>query len=122
MVAQRLGDLVGELSGLPSQVDEDAGRIDVIAALEKLKAAAAAAQLSVVADFAASQEAANRALGVEARAVRRGVPEQVGFARKVAPATAARQVSQARSLREDLPERSHCCPPVRSPNGWPRSW
>ncbi|HEX6197361.1 MAG TPA: DUF222 domain-containing protein [Jiangellaceae bacterium] len=102
-VAQRLIDMVGEMAGLPSQVGDDPGRIDVIAGLERLKAAAAAAQLAVVADFAGSQEAANRALGVEARAARRGVPEQVGLARKVAPATAARQVSQARALRDELP-------------------
>ena len=105
------GDVVAELTGvvdrlaeLPTAVGEDATRIDVIAALEKLKAAAAAAQLQVIAEFAASQEAANRALGVEARHARRGVPEQIGLARKVSPASAARQLSQAKALIDQLPD------------------
>ncbi|HEX6197594.1 MAG TPA: hypothetical protein VFZ37_16880, partial [Jiangellaceae bacterium] len=74
VAARRLAGVVDELAGLASQLGGDGDRIDVIAVLERLKAAAAAAQLSVVADFAVSQEAANRALGVEARAARRGVP------------------------------------------------
>jgi hypothetical protein len=104
MAVDELAGVVRRLADLPSTVGDDGVRIDVIAALERLKAAAAAAQLGVIGEFAASQEAANKALGVEERAARRGVPEQVGLARKVAPATAARQVSQARALRQDLPE------------------
>jgi hypothetical protein len=102
--APGLAELAGELAGVPSATTDDAARVDVIAALEKLKAVAAAAQLQVIADFAASQEAANRAMGIEARQARRGVPEQVGLARKVSPASAAQQVSRARALIEQLPE------------------
>jgi hypothetical protein len=102
-VVERLAGVVGELAGVPSSVADDAVRVDVIAGLEKLKAAAAAAQLRVIADFAASQEAANKALGVEARQASRGVPEQVGLARKVSAASAARQVGQARALIGQLP-------------------
>src|ERR687892_1519486 len=101
--AQRLAGMVGELAGVPSATDDDAARVDVIAELEKLKAAAAAAQLQVIAEFAASQEAANKAMGIEARQASRGVPEQIGLARKVSPASAARQVSQARALMQQLP-------------------
>jgi len=104
MVVKRLAGIAGGLAGVPSAPGDDAARVDVIAALEKLKAAAAAAQLQVIADFAASQEAANRAMGIEARQARRGVPEQVGLARKVSPASAAQQVSRARALIEQLPE------------------
>jgi len=103
-LAPRLTEIAGELAGVPPEISDDAERVDVIAALEKLKAAAAAAQLQVIADFAASQEAANRAMGIEARQARRGVPEQVGLARKVSPASAAQQVSRARALIDQLPE------------------
>ncbi len=82
-VVRELAGLVDRLAGLPAAVGEDAARVDVIAALEKLKAAAAAAQLQVIAEFAASQEAANRAMGMWARQAGRGIPEQVGLARKV---------------------------------------
>lgn len=104
VAADELADLVDRLAELPAAVGEDAARIDVIAQLEKLKAAAAAAQLAVIAEFAASQEAANKALGIRARQARRGIPDQVGLARKVSPASAARQVGQARALIEQLPQ------------------
>ena len=89
--ARRLAEVVGELAALPAAVDDDAARIDVIAALERLRSAVAAAQVQVIEAFATSQEAANRALGFQARAARRGVPEQVGLARRVSPAAASRQ-------------------------------
>ncbi len=102
-VREELAGLVDRLAGLPAAVVDDAERIDVIAALEKLKAAAGAAQAQVITQFAASQEAANTAMGVPARHAARGVPEQVGLARRVSPASAARQVTQARALIEQLP-------------------
>ena len=86
MVAKRLAEMLGELAGVPSAAEDDAMRIDVIAALERLKGAVYAAQLRVVADFAASHAAANKAMGIEARQARRGIPEQIGLARKVSPA------------------------------------
>ena len=43
-VVAELAGLVDRLAGLPSAVDDDATRIDVIGGLEKLKAAAYAAQ------------------------------------------------------------------------------
>lgn len=101
--ARRLAALVGELADLPGSVSDDAARIDVIAQLERLKSAVAAAQIQVVEAFATSQEAANRALGFEARAARRGVPDQVGLARRVSPAAASRQVTQAMMLVRELP-------------------
>ena len=98
-----LTGLVDRLALLPSTAGDDATRVDVIAGLEKLKAAAAAAQLRVIADFAASQEAANKAMGIQARQAQRGVPEQIGLARKVSPASAARQLGQARALIDQMP-------------------
>jgi hypothetical protein len=100
---QRLAELVGELAQLPAIVDDDAARIDVIAGLERVKAAAAGAQLGLVERFAASQEATNQALGFEARAARRGIPEQVGLARRVSPSAASRQVTVAKALVREMP-------------------
>jgi hypothetical protein len=101
--ARRLATVIGELAMLPAAVDDDAARIDVIAELERMRSAVAAAQLQVIEAFTASQEAANRALGFEARAARRGVPEQIGLARRVSPASASRQVTQAKALVRELP-------------------
>ena len=67
-----MAGLVDRLAELSSAAD-DAERIDRIAVLERLKAAAYAAQLVEVVEFAASQEAANRAAGVRARAAARGI-------------------------------------------------
>jgi hypothetical protein len=98
-----LAGLAGELAGLPGSVDDDAARIDVIAGLERLRAAVAAAQARMIEQFAVSQEATNRGLGFNARTARRGIPEQIGLARRVSPASASRQVAQARALVRDLP-------------------
>jgi hypothetical protein len=101
--ARRLAELIGELARLPAIVDDDAARIDVIAGLERVKAAAAAAQLGLVERFAVSQQTTNRALGFEERAARRGIPEQVGLARRVSPSAASRQVTVAKALVRELP-------------------
>src|SRR5688572_8790360 len=100
---RELAGLVDRLAELPRFVADDAARVDVIAGLERLKAAVYAAQLQVVAEFAASQEAANIALGVPARQAGRGIPDQIGLARRVSPAAAARQLGQARALINQLP-------------------
>ncbi|HEU4540335.1 MAG TPA: DUF222 domain-containing protein, partial [Jiangellaceae bacterium] len=102
LVVNELAGVVDRLGGLPSAAD-DAERVDRIAVLERLKAAVYGAQLVEVAEFAASQEAANKAMGIPARQAGRGVPEQVGMARKVSPASAARQVAQANALIGQLP-------------------
>ena len=77
-VVNELAGLVDRLGGLPSAAD-DAERVDRIAVLERLKAAVYGAQLVEVAEFAASQEAANKAMGIPARQAGRGVSEQVGW-------------------------------------------
>ncbi len=102
-MVRELTGVVDRLGELPSAVTDDADRIDAIAALEKVKAAAGAAQAHIIAQFAASQQAANTAMGIRARYAGRGVPEQVGLARRVSPAAAARHVAKARALIEQLP-------------------
>lgn len=102
-VVDELAGLVDRLAKLPSSLGDDAERIDVIAALEQVKAAAGAAQAQIITQFAASREAANTAAGVPARHAARGVPEQVGLARRVSPAAAARHLARAHALIEQLP-------------------
>jgi hypothetical protein len=104
LAVDEVAGMLARLIELPSMLGEDAARVDVITALEKLKAAASAAQLDVITDFAASQAKAKKAMGFKARHAMRGVPEQVGLATRTSPSAAARQVTRARALREHLPE------------------
>ncbi|NED99179.1 HNH endonuclease signature motif containing protein [Phytoactinopolyspora halotolerans] len=102
-VVAELAGLIDRLAGLPGAVD-DAERIDRIAALEKLKAAVYAAQVGEQVDFDASQQAANQARGLRGERARRGIAEQIGLARGLSPASAARQLTHARVLSRDMPQ------------------
>ena len=82
----------------------DAERIDRIAVLDRIEAAAAAARAVEIADFADSQLADQAACGVPARRRGRGIAEQIAFARKISPTTAAKHLSFARTLTRDLPQ------------------
>ncbi|WP_162452596.1 HNH endonuclease [Phytoactinopolyspora mesophila] len=104
MAVGEIAGMVDRLIELSSAMDDDAACVDVIAAAERLKAATAAFQLEKIAQFAASQAEAKKAMGFEARHAMRGVPEQVGLATRTSPSAAARQLSRARVLRECLPE------------------
>lgn len=91
---ERLGSLSVDLP--------DADRIDLIAELERLKSAAAAAQARLAAAMAVEhrQQAADR----EQRAGEaRSVAAQVGLARRVSPHRGRSLVGMARALAEDLP-------------------
>ncbi|WP_166354069.1 DUF222 domain-containing protein [Phytoactinopolyspora limicola] len=104
MTASEITGMVDRLIALSSVAEGDAACVDVIAAAERLKAAAAAFQLEKITQFAASQAEAKKAMGFAARHAMRGVPEQVGLATKTSPSSAARQLTRARALREHLPE------------------
>ncbi len=81
---------------------DDAVRIDRIAALESLRAAAEAAQTETVADFALSQRMAAADRGVPAARRDRGVGAQVALARSVSPTRGQQHVSLALVLRAEL--------------------
>ena len=98
-----LGGLVDQLGALPAAVD-DAERIDRIAALERLRSAVAAAQMREMTEFAASQLAAQMSEGVPARRRGNGIAEQIGLARHMSPAAAARQLTAADALATELPD------------------
>jgi hypothetical protein len=97
-----LAGLIGALRGLDPEVD-DGVRIDRIRLLEELKSAVAAAQVVETAAFAASQRAAQVALGVPAERVGRGVAGQVALARRISPFHASRYLGWAAILTGELP-------------------
>ena len=93
---------IATLAGVDRSVD-DAERVAQLEALERLKAAAAAAQAVVTADFVASQRAAQRAAGVRADKVGQGIAAQVGLARRDSPHRGSRYVGLAQALITELP-------------------
>ncbi|WP_166354512.1 HNH endonuclease [Phytoactinopolyspora limicola] len=102
-VVGELASMLSRLAELPTTVVDDAARIDLLAGLERLKAAAAATQYEVMVQFATSQRAARRGMGFAERHATRGVPEQIGLATKTSPSAAARQLSRAQALTCHLP-------------------
>ncbi|MBA2560093.1 MAG: DUF222 domain-containing protein [Propionibacteriales bacterium] len=96
LIVARLGRL--------SAAGGDEERIDRIALLDKIQAAAALAV--EIASFEASQLAEQRGRGVTARRLGHGIAEQVALARKVSPATGARQICFSRTLTREMP-RTH---------------
>lgn len=101
-MARWLRELVRDLGALPSAAD-DADRIDQIAALDEIKAAAAAAHATLISDFHDSQVALQRMQGVSARRLGGGVAEQVALARKVSPTTGRRVRWRARTDPRSTP-------------------
>ena len=102
------------LAGLASGVAEcasppaaeevpDAVRIDRIARLEKIKAAAGALQMAESVRFAQSQAAAQLAADVNPDKIGRGIADQLGLACRVSGFEAARRLGVARGLWFDLP-------------------
>ena len=82
---------------------DDAERIDRIAALERLRRAAEAAQTETVADFVVSQRASAAQRGVPAARRDRGLGLQVALARGVSPTRGQQDVALAMVLRSELP-------------------
>lgn len=77
--------------------------IERIASLEKLIATASAVLGAEAVFFAAAERERQAAAGVRARDLGRGTAEQIAFARRVAPASAARHLAFATALAERLP-------------------
>ena len=82
----------------------DAQRIDAIRELEALRAAAAAAQARITADFDRSQrEAARPALRRDQVRLGRSISAQIGLARRESPARGQQHLRVARALVDDMP-------------------
>ena len=82
----------------------DAVRVDRMARLEKIKAAAGALQMAEAVRFAQSQTAAQLAADVHPKKIGRGIADQLGLACHVSGFEAARRLGVARALWFELPE------------------
>ena len=95
---------VAECAGLGDPVEvPDAVRIDRIARLEKIKAAAAALQMAESVRFAQSQAAVQLAADVHPNQIGRGMQDRLGLACRISGFEAARRLGVARALWFDLP-------------------
>lgn len=81
-----------------------AAQIDRITALERLVAAAQGALMAEEVAFAEGQLRQQKQDQVPARQLGRGIAEQIGFARGIAPAAAAHHLATARALQNRLPD------------------
>ena len=81
----------------------EAELVDGIAALERLKAAAAARQARLAAALDAARRAAEAAAGVPAQRRGRGVAAEVALARRDSPARGSRHLGFAKALVKEMP-------------------
>lgn len=102
LTAADLGSVASHLSRLACDVD-DTERIDQIAALERLKRAAAAAQARVTEAFSRSQRTAQEMAGVPRQGRGRGVADQVALARGESPTRGGRHLGMATALVQEMP-------------------
>ena len=98
-VLSTLGGVAAGMAGVP-----DAIRINRIAALERIKGAAAAAQAAEIVGFARAQVAAQQDAGVDYRRLGQGIGEQVALATGTSPWHGARRLTFARDLIQELPQ------------------
>jgi hypothetical protein len=99
-----LADGVADCASAESGGASDAARIDRIARLEKIKAAAAALQMAESVRFAQSQVEAQLAADVHPDKIGRGIADQLGLACRMSGFAAARRLEMARALWFDLPQ------------------
>ena len=102
-IADRLAQLSAATADEPVGAVPDAERIDRIALLERLRAAASAAQAAEMVAFASSQVELQRRQEVDYRRLGRGIADQIALACKISPAAGSRRLSLARAWRFDLP-------------------
>ncbi|MEJ7649881.1 MAG: DUF222 domain-containing protein [Nakamurella sp.] len=96
-------DLQGQLLGCPPACTQ-AESIDRIASLERLIATASSVLAAEEVAFADAEKHRQLAAGVKPRDLGRGTAEQLGFARRMSPAAAARHLGFAVALHERLPQ------------------
>ena len=82
---------------------DDAERIDLLRALEDLKATIAGVQARVAVEFDQSQRAVQRSLGVPEERVGRGIAAQVALARRESPHAGGRLLGMAKALVTEMP-------------------
>ena len=82
---------------------DDAGRIDLIRALEELKCSAEAAQAELTAAFDRSQREAEARAGVPQERQGRAVAAQIALARRESPHRGRQHTGLALMLRDEMP-------------------
>lgn len=100
-------DLLSGILAVLAAVDpppDQAARIDVITAAEKLKGAATAVQVRATVAFASTQADRDRSRGVDPAATSRVVGAQVGLARRQSPTSGSRFVGAARAWATEMPQ------------------
>lgn len=100
-VIESLADLDERAPAGP--VDADATRVTQLELLERIKAAASAAQARIATGFATSQLAAQRDAGVQAPSLGRGIGEQVALACRVPSSQGSRRLGFARAVVSEMP-------------------
>ncbi|KAA0024409.1 HNH endonuclease [Antrihabitans cavernicola] len=93
--------LVGWLAGVGGDVD-DGARIDLLRALEDVKAACVAAQAKTAADFEASRIALRAAAGVPKYRRNRGISSEIALARRDSPHRGSQHLGFAQAM-VDMP-------------------
>ena len=96
----QLNAILVELGTLDVEELTDAQRIDLIAAAERVKGAAAACQARAALALAASQRDHDAAHGIRPERQGAGVPAQLGLAMRTSPARARRFLGTAMALGE----------------------
>ena len=102
----RLGELTDTATTDTTDNDRtvDAARIDAVALLERIAAAAAATQAALSVGFGRSQVATQqRQVLRDPRAVGRGIADQLALACRISPTEGSRRLGIARALHTDLP-------------------
>ncbi len=92
-------------STLPGErsAEADAERVEILRALEDLKATGAAVQAGTAVGFSASQRAQQAAAGEPAERQGRGVASQVGLARRESPNRGQQLLGMAKDLLTEMP-------------------
>jgi hypothetical protein len=105
-ILARLGELTDAATADPAAADRaaDATRIDQIALLERIQAAAAATQMALSVEFARSQVLRQQdAVLADPRTVGRGIADQLALACRVSPTEGSRRLETARALYAGQP-------------------
>lgn len=104
-VVAELAAMLARLGRLQADDDEvsDSERVDRIALLEQLKAAAAGAQVAEIVQFGLSQVRSQQRADVHPRRIGRGIADQVALACRISSSAGSQRLALARALWFDLP-------------------
>src|SRR3954452_18663997 len=103
VTAAVLRDWLRALAGPLDEGADDGERLELVGLLEQVKAGCAARQAREAVAFDESQREQQRAAGLPAAQVGRGVAEQVALARREPPTQGSRHLGLAKALVREMP-------------------